>query len=147
MQLTPTKLISRRRAAGGRNPRPTKLLMRVVGSRCHMFRYSLIITKKTGQSKLVRDVPFRALSSDLAELPVAGFELKARKGTPRTRTGHLTGFGVWLSWVEVRARIYERGHYPKMATKSAFHRTKAPAHANMHQKASLGAKLGRFAHT
>ena len=51
--------------------RPKKLLMRV-GSKCHMFWYDLVLTKKTGQSKIARGVPFRALSSDLAELPVAG---------------------------------------------------------------------------
>jgi len=85
----------------------------------------LILTKKTGQSKLFRAPPpqwgigsrqqkqrLRApknffgvflsgfLSSDLAELLVAGSsarsELKNRKGTPRTRNGHLAGFGVWL---------------------------------------------------
>ena len=35
--------------------------------------YVLILTKKTDQSKLVRGVPFWALSSDLAQLPVAVF--------------------------------------------------------------------------
>ena len=91
MQLTPTRVISRRRAAGGRNPRPTKTTdeggveikmpyappsplsggfdLNSSSSGCTCVLVCSDSHKKTGQSRLVRGVPFRFLSSDLAQLP------------------------------------------------------------------------------
>ena len=63
-----------------------------------MFWYVLILTKKTDQSELVRGVPFRALSSDLAELPVAG--------EPETATWRVLASGCVLSSAHARGRSH-----------------------------------------